>query len=221
MDNDSIPDDCDDLLDNDSDGISNELDLCEGFDDTSDIDGDGTPDGCDAIEPESDNSSNNSEQSSGDGLGNSSNTSTPQGNNETKNQTVNMDNDDTDALTEMQKDSDGLEMSPKIISSFLLIVSGTLILFYVIASQFFGSKKNEDNMKSEVFFLEYGIQDSTAEFAHVSPMVELPSLEPPAPIEPPAQNEGLNPPPIPIEGLPQGWTMEQWTHYGQKWLDAQ
>ena len=221
VDNDSIPDDCDDLLDNDSDGISNELDLCEGFDDTSDIDGDGTPDGCDAIEPESDNSSNNSEQSSGDGLGNSSNTSTPQGNNETKNQTVNMDNDDTDALTEMQKDSDGLEMSPKIISSFLLIVSGTWILFYVIASQFFGSKKNEDNMKSEVFFLEYGIQDSTAEFAHVSPMVELPSLEPPAPIEPPAQNEGLNPPPIPIEGLPQGWTMEQWTHYGQKWLDAQ
>lgn len=221
VDNDSIPDDCDDLLDNDSDGVSNELDLCEGFDDMSDIDGDGIPDGCDAIQPEPDNTANNSEQSSGDGIGNSNNTSAPQESNETKNQTVNMDNDDTDALTEMQNDSDGLEMSQKIIFSFLLIVSGTWLIFYVIASQFFDSKKHEDNVKSDVFFREDVIKDSTAEFAHVSTMVELPSLEPPAPIEPPAQNEGLNPPPIPIEGLPQGWTMEQWTHHGQKWLDAQ
>lgn len=221
VDNDSIPDDCDDLLDNDLDGVSNELDLCEGFDDTSDIDGDGIPDGCDAIQPEPDNTANNSEQSSGDGIGNSNNTSAPQESNETKNQTVNMDTDDTDTLTEMQKDSDGLEMSPKIIFSFLLIASGTWLLFYVFASQFFGSKKHGDNVKSDVSFIEDVIQDSTAEFAHVSTMVQLPSLEPPAPIEPPAQNEGLNPPPIPIEGLPQGWTMEQWTHYGQKWLDAQ
>ena len=186
-----------------------------------DTDGDGIPDGCDAIQPEPDNTANNSEQSSGDGIGNSNNTSAPQESNETKNQTVNMDNDDTDALTEMQKDSDGLEMSQKIIFTFLLIVSGTWLLFYVIASQSFGSKKHEDNVKSDVFFREDVIKDSTAEFAHVSTMVELPSLEPPAPIEPPAQNEGLNPPPIPIEGLPQGWTMEQWTHHGQKWLDAQ
>ena len=28
-------------------------------------------------------------------------------------------------------------------------------------------------------------------------------------------------PPIPATGLPQGWTMEQWEHYGQKYLDGE
>jgi len=26
-------------------------------------------------------------------------------------------------------------------------------------------------------------------------------------------------PPIPEEGLPEGWTVDQWAYYGQKWLD--
>ena len=28
-------------------------------------------------------------------------------------------------------------------------------------------------------------------------------------------------PPLPETGLPDGWTMEQWEHYGQQWLDSQ
>ena len=28
-------------------------------------------------------------------------------------------------------------------------------------------------------------------------------------------------PPLPEGGLPDGWTMEQWEHYGQQWLDSQ
>ena len=28
-------------------------------------------------------------------------------------------------------------------------------------------------------------------------------------------------PPLPASGLPEGWTMEQWIHYGQQWLDTQ
>ena len=28
-------------------------------------------------------------------------------------------------------------------------------------------------------------------------------------------------PPVPEEGLPEGWTMEQWQYYGQEWLDSQ
>ena len=27
--------------------------------------------------------------------------------------------------------------------------------------------------------------------------------------------------PLPDSGLPDGWTMEQWEHYGQQWLDSQ
>lgn len=28
-------------------------------------------------------------------------------------------------------------------------------------------------------------------------------------------------PPIPESGLPDGWSLEQWEHYGQQWLDSQ
>ena len=28
----------------------------------------------------------------------------------------------------------------------------------------------------------------------------------------------FGPPPIPPEGIPPGWTMEQWIHYGHQWL---
>ena len=28
-------------------------------------------------------------------------------------------------------------------------------------------------------------------------------------------------PPLPPEGLPPGWTMEQWAYYGQQYLDRQ
>jgi hypothetical protein len=58
--------------------------------------------------------------------------------------------------------------------------------------------------------------------AVASPMLldELPPLAMPAPMPelqpaPTAVPEG---PPIPAEGIPAGWTMEQWTHYGEGWL---
>ncbi|MDP6235572.1 MAG: hypothetical protein QF364_07005 [Candidatus Poseidoniaceae archaeon] len=36
----------------------------------------------------------------------------------------------------------------------------------------------------------------------------------------PVQQAELHPP-IPESGLPEGWTEEQWSHYGQQYLDAQ
>ncbi|MBI88338.1 MAG: hypothetical protein CMB67_04870 [Euryarchaeota archaeon] len=33
--------------------------------------------------------------------------------------------------------------------------------------------------------------------------------------------EGNSSPPIPDDGLPEGWTIEQWNFYGQEWLDSQ
>ena len=41
--------------------------------------------------------------------------------------------------------------------------------------------------------------------------VAAPSVAPPAAAGPP----------LPPEGLPEGWTMEQWEHYGQKYLDGE
>ena len=46
------------------------------------------------------------------------------------------------------------------------------------------------------------------------PVMEAPP--PPAPMLEPV-TEG--PPAVPLEGLPAGWTQEQWNYYGQEWLD--
>jgi hypothetical protein len=44
-----------------------------------------------------------------------------------------------------------------------------------------------------------------------------PPPESPSPTPAPAAPVG---PPLPESGLPEGWTMEQWQHYGQRWLDS-
>ena len=41
------------------------------------------------------------------------------------------------------------------------------------------------------------------------------SLDP----NPAIEEDQTSGPPIPAEGLPEGWTMEQWIHYGQEWLN--
>ena len=41
---------------------------------------------------------------------------------------------------------------------------------------------------------------------------------PPAPLESPVST---GPPQIPADGLPPGWTEEQWNHYGGEWLEQQ
>ena len=47
----------------------------------------------------------------------------------------------------------------------------------------------------------------------------------PAPAEPPIPVAELESkqaePPLPDGGLPEGWTMEQWGHYGHQYLNAQ
>ena len=50
---------------------------------------------------------------------------------------------------------------------------------------------------------------------------EMPLPEEPEPEVESSQEADLPPgvPPIPEEGLPQGWTMEQWAYYGEKWLE--
>ena len=40
----------------------------------------------------------------------------------------------------------------------------------------------------------------------------------PTPVPAPAVQQG---PPLPPSGLPAGWTMEQWRHYGHEWLRRQ
>ena len=49
MDNDGVPDGCDDLVDADGDAVADADDRCQGHDDRIDVDNDGTPDGCDGL----------------------------------------------------------------------------------------------------------------------------------------------------------------------------
>ena len=48
-----------------------------------------------------------------------------------------------------------------------------------------------------------------------------PAEEPPAAAPAPAPVESSGAPPIPAEGLPPGWTEEQWGYYGAQWLAQQ
>jgi len=60
--------------------------------------------------------------------------------------------------------------------------------------------------------------DALAALAAFSePAVQQP-VQPVQPVVAPAAQAG---PPLPASGLPQGWTMEQWQHYGEQYLAAQ
>ena len=50
--------------------------------------------------------------------------------------------------------------------------------------------------------------------------ISEPELEP-EPEEGPESELPSGVPPIPDDGLPEGWTVDQWIHYGQRWLDQQ
>jgi hypothetical protein len=45
--------------------------------------------------------------------------------------------------------------------------------------------------------------------------------EPPVVAPEPTPSAPSGPPPVPAEGLPPGWSMDQWEHYGEQWLSQQ
>ncbi|MEO2120865.1 MAG: hypothetical protein ABGX44_03535, partial [Candidatus Poseidoniia archaeon] len=52
-----------------------------------------------------------------------------------------------------------------------------------------------------------------------APLYEAPVAIPePEPIFTPEPTAVTSGPPLPAGGLPAGWTMEQWGHYGEQWL---
>ena len=73
---------------------------------------------------------------------------------------------------------------------------------------------------------EDGYEDSlSATYGAVAAAPSVPASMPtPAPAPAPAAPAPVAPvddgmPPLPAGGLPAGWTMEQWKHYGQQWLE--
>ncbi len=231
VDNDSIPDNCDDVVDNDFDGIANELDICEGFDDSIDSDNDGVPDGCDdtpdgsdtatnTTDTHSENATNTTEQHTENTTNSSANTS------QVSNESSDSESNDSDfnemkPITVLDSNTGASKMTPQLILSFILMFSGAWLLFYVVSQRIFSTVKDPETKTAPLFIHESGIQDSTAQFNQVSSMIDLPALAAPPEPEPYIQPNQPTPPPLPAEGLPNGWTMEQWNYYGQQWLEVQ
>ena len=115
----------------------------------------------------------------------------------------------------------------------LVLVGGAVVVVMILRS---GEEDDDDYAK----WGEDGYEDSLsatygAVAAAPSVPVSMPAPEPAAPsvvqnitynIQDSAiggdlgqVNIGVSGPPLPEGGLPDGWTMEQWNHYGQQWLD--
>jgi len=217
IDNDSIPDDCDVSIDSDQDGVANNLDECEGFDDSQDSDADGVPDGCDET-PDGLNETEDSNHSE------TVNETTYQGNASENLDDGSDSNESADngsqSSSQIESKDDDSNRTLQLFIAFALMFTGTWFLFFLLGQQISSDKSQDEKVKKDITFIESGIQDSTAQFVEVSSMIELPPL--PTPDVPEvARNEGSISPPVPDEGLPEGWTMEQWEYYGQQWLDTQ
>ncbi|MGB1588378.1 MAG: hypothetical protein ACPHJD_06150 [Poseidonia sp.] len=99
----------------------------------------------------------------------------------------------------------------------LVIVGGALAVMMILR----GEEEEDDEYAK---WGEEGYEDSlSANYGAVAAAPSVPMAMPtpapaPAPAAPaPAADDGM--PPLPAGGLPAGWTMEQWKHYGQQWLD--
>jgi hypothetical protein len=100
----------------------------------------------------------------------------------------------------------------------LVLVGGVVILLSILRTE-----EEEDEYAN---WGEDGYEDSlSATYGAVAAAPSIPAAMPtptpaPAPaVAPEAPVVQDSTPPLPAGGLPAGWTMEQWKHYGQQWLD--
>ncbi|MDA0925457.1 MAG: hypothetical protein O3C36_02320, partial [archaeon] len=102
---------------------------------------------------------------------------------------------------------------------FLVVIAGGAFVILSILR----TEEEEDEFEK---WGEEGYEDSlSATYGAVAAAPSIPASMPtpaPAPIvvaPAPAAPVDDGMPPLPAGGLPAGWTMEQWKHYGQQWLD--
>ncbi len=100
----------------------------------------------------------------------------------------------------------------------LVLVGGVVILLSILRTE-----EEEDEYAN---WGEDGYEDSlSATYGAVAAAPSIPAAMPtptPAPAPAAAPEAPVvqdSTPPLPAGGLPAGWTMEQWKHYGQQWLD--
>ena len=239
QDKDAVPDGCDPIIDSDNDGVDDEFDLCEGFDDQEDNDDDGIPNGCDASpfgdQDEDDNETENATQEVDTPIDTNNESASGNLSEQIMNETNTSQNTfDDEEIAQLVSSESGFGGNVKRISSFILIFSGAWLALYVIAHALWGGGGSPEEKKPSTI-LEGGIQDYSDSFTDTKPIIDIPQITPTASavtpmidlpkiqqlqeVESPAVKAQT--PPMPVEGLPQGWTEEQWQYYGQQWLDSQ
>ena len=107
-----------------------------------------------------------------------------------------------------------------IVIIMLLVLAG---LLGVLAWTSLRSGRDGDDAWNDTAVMGFGMEQEAPVAAPPSAMFAEPTAQPvvastPAPAQP-ATSSGS--PPVPAEGLPPGWTMEQWDHYGAQWLAQQ
>ncbi len=101
------------------------------------------------------------------------------------------------------------------------IVGGlTIVALLVVLLMVLNSEEEEEDKH----WAEDGYEDNlTATYGAVAAAPNVGSMEMTVPDSSPPTSPAPEPvqtgPPVPAAGLPEGWTMEQWNHYGQQWLD--
>ncbi|MBA45046.1 MAG: hypothetical protein CMB31_00465, partial [Euryarchaeota archaeon] len=107
------------------------------------------------------------------------------------------------------------------ISASIVVIIGLLaVLFQVVM----GTRDIEDEVVSLADYQtsleeKYRSISPAPEIASAPEIAPAPVMEAPPPA--PVAMTSSTAPPLPASGLPAGWTMEQWEHYGQQWLDQQ
>ena len=118
------------------------------------------------------------------------------------------------------------------------VIFGVLVviaLLFVFVRIIMGTQQIEDEVVSLADY-QSSLEGKYREIAPAPDIMSAPTMAPvqdsfssptPAPVDtiqtpsPTSQAPVPSGPPLPEGGLPDGWTMDQWQHYGQQWLDQQ
>ena len=216
IDDDGIVDGCDPLIDSDGDETSDEDDTCEGHDDAIDVDIDGISDGCDTLIDSDDDGVadtedlcpgyNDTYDQDGDGVPDQCDSTPEPVNNETNITDTTPTIEDTSNTSAQDSESSDTKMNYAIIAAFI----GLIIVFIAAARLLFIHPSQEAH--------EWGMPPPLDVFD--TPVPEYYPPETPQSVATlPQMEAAIQGPPLPATGLPEGWTMEQWHHYGQQYLD--
>ena len=127
-------------------------------------------------------------------------------------ETIEENTDQSQSNSAGEEDDAGFEMdlgSIAFIAMLLLFNVGIVAAILAARSK---SKKKGDGRERAMAAFERDL------FAETGPVTSAPTISEVDTTEPVLDS---NAPPLPADGLPPGWTMEQWSHYGAQWLAQQ